>query len=628
MTASRFAAPLAYAALGAALLWAAHGRAFVREDALQIPSHCSRLTSAPVSSLLLSRAVGEDGAYYRPLANLFLGLLARAAGCGDARPYRAAAGLLWLLCAAALALALLEAGASPPAAWGGAALLLVHPYNSWFFVSPLLATGALLLPASYGAWRGVRAAEGGRAAGIVAAAACVYVACLARESAVALPFGLALAVFALRPRPTRATLAALLAAFAAAGLYLLQRRLVLAHDPPPFPTVWRWSLLPQAAVAATEYLRVAVTGSFRVYGGMVPSGAAAPHAAAWAAAAAFAVYAARSRREALAWTGLLLVCASELAVATLLNGEVLPVRAVGTYAFLLFLLLRAAPGLPERPRLVLSGALLAAGAWWTTTSLGHARASLDPDAFLERHSHPPYSWKFEAERAASWLRRGDPDRALTAARDSERLRPSWLTKVLRASIEALRAPSGRLDELRVLAASGRGEPGASFGYLNLGVAFGRNGAWSEADDCLRLASELAPDSARPWSQRAWAATSRGRWDEGAAFAAKALALDPGDLDARQNLAFSLLWLRRWEESAAAYRALNAASPALPAAKLFWAHAEASAGRPERAWELLLTSAADPHAAAYLSRLAARLGRPAPAPVDPRVASALDAALPR
>ncbi len=531
----RLLAPLLYAVLGLLLLAAANSRVFVREDALQVPNHCGRLSAAPASELLLTRAVGEDGAYYRPLANLFLGALARTTGCEDARPYRAAAGLLWLLCAASLAWALLSAGASPLAAWGAAALLMAHPYNSWFFVSPLLATGALLLPATVGAWRSYRAAEDGRGvAGALGAAACVYLACLARENAVLLPLGLAVAAFFFRPRLTRASAAALAAAFAASGLYLLQRRWVLAHDLAAHPPLWQWERLPEAAVAATEYLRLLLTGSYRAYGAMLSSDGAPLHVAAWTAAAAVAAFFAPRRRESLGWAALLLLCASEIAVSALLNGEVLPVRATATFAFVFFLL-----ALKLAPKRATALALVGIGVFWSARSWRHVRASADPDGFLELHSNPPYSWKIEGERAASWLRRGDVPRAYEAARASERLRPSWLTSALRASLEAIHIAPGRLDELRALAASGRGEPGAQFGYVNLGVAFGRNGAWAEADACLATATELAPGYGAAWSQRAWSAVSQGRWADGVTLASRALELAPNDADSRHNLAFAL-----------------------------------------------------------------------------------------
>ncbi|MFI5348373.1 MAG: glycosyltransferase family 39 protein [Elusimicrobiota bacterium] len=228
------------------------------------------------------------------------------------------------------------------------------------------------------------------------------------------------------------------------------------------------------------------------------------------------------------------------------------------------------------------------------------------------------------------LRDGDPKQALAAAQAGERLHPGWLTRTLAASIKASYFEPRDLAELRRLARLGRREPAAQIGYVNLGVAFGRNNAWPEAIDCFRTATELAPNYAPAWSQWGWASTNRKDWARGSVYAEKAVALNPGDLDSRQNLGYSLIELRDWAGAASAYRQLYARAPRLAATRIYWARAEEKLGNTGKSWDILMATPdlnADPYAVAYLASLGPRLHKKAALSPDPRIAAQLQSILP-
>jgi tetratricopeptide (TPR) repeat protein len=622
-------APSLYFLVGFGIIWGAHSRIFVREDALEIPNYCGWLQNAPFSGVLLSRAVGESGPYYRPLEDIFLSVMAKRFDCFDAQPYRIAAGLIWLLCAASIVIPLRRAGVHSDLAWTAAGLLMLHPYNSWYFISPLLIAGALLIPAAVGAWSAFEAAE--RGSGLTAsafAAACVYVACLSRENAVMIPVAMSVAAVGFQRVLTRRTVSVLLASAAAAGLYLMQRRWVLIHDPPLPAAMFQWDSIQKIGAAYSSYLWVLLTGDFRVYGGMIPSQRALGQLALWLVAASAAAFLPKRRHRAFIWIALFCIWSSEIAASALLNGEILPVRATGSIAFILALSVWAVSRMESAREWRLTLLFCAVpGVIWAQKSFRHVLASREAYPFLEIHSNPPYSWKFEGERVGEWLARGDPRQALAAAQASERLRPSWLPRTLRASLEAIYFGPRSLDELRELMRAGAGEPAAQIGYVNLGVAFGRNTAWSEADDCFRRATVLAPNYSQAWSQWAWAEVARKNWAQGAAFAQKAVELNPGDLDGWQNLGYSRTWLHDWRAASEAYQREFASLPPLPATRIYWAFDLERLGKPEQAWDSLMSTpdlSADPFAAAYLGELAPNLRRHSPLAVNPRVTAQLQA----
>ena len=254
-------------------------------------------------------------------------------------------------------------------------------------------------------------------------------------------------------------------------------------------------------------------------------------------------------------------------------------------------------------------------------------SSVPPPSFLIKGG---VSWEAVRALADEKLRNGDPKRALAAAQAGERLHPGWLTRTLSASIEATYFEPHDLAGLRKLARSGRREPAAHIGYVNLGVAFGRNKAWPEAIDCFRTATELAPNYSPAWSQWGWASTNRKDWARGSVYAEKAIALNPGDLDSRQNLGYSRIELRDWAGAASAYRQLYARAPRLAATRIYWARAEEKLGNPDKSWDILMATPdlrSDPYAVAYLASLGSRLHKKTALSPDPRIAAQLQSILP-
>ncbi|MFA5162565.1 MAG: hypothetical protein WC421_10000 [Elusimicrobiales bacterium] len=610
----------AYFLAGGLLIWLARSDAFIAEEGLKIQVPCGWLSSAPYSELLMSRETGEDGAYYRPLENALLGTLARNYSCGSDAPYRLAAGIIWLLCAASIVPPLLRTGAPPAAAWCAAALLMAHPYNSFCFISPVAACNTLLIPAAAGAWLAFSAAESGLLYCFLSAL-CVYAGCLSRENAVLIP--VALATVAARQGFSRRRLIALAACGAAVGLYLLQRHFALAHDRPPHPGAMQWAMLRYAGAAYSKYLGILVTGSFRAMGGMAASPLYALHLALWAAAAAAAVFLSAPRRTALVWLALFALCGGEIAASLTMNGEIMPTRAISSFALALIGLCLIARDRPQYLR-QMAAAACAVGLFWFIQSARHVYASRDEWSFLEIHSNPPYSWKVEAERAPSLLRQGQPQLALEAASASEKMRPGWLSSALRAAVQSMYF-THNTDELKRLASSGDNEGAAHIGYVNIGTALGKAGAWPEATACFTKAARLAPLYGPAWMQLSWASSSVGDWQAAKAAAEKAVALNGADANGWQNLGYSLLMLRDWKKSADAYRRLYELSPMRPGVAVFRAFALERSGQTEQALDALSAApdaGANPLIVAYAARLAKKPGRTSSARPSPETAAQL------
>ena len=631
----RWLAPALYALAGAILLWCAHSRSFINEDVVKIPPYCGWFQSASYGRLLSSREMGEDGSYYRAAGNVVVGTMAKLFGCRSDAPFRLAAGLIWLVCAASIVPPLRRAGAAPYPAWTAAALLMAHPSNSLCFITPVAACNMLIIPAAAGAWLAFYSAESDRIAPwrVLAAAVLVYLGCLARENAVLIPVGIAAAGFGFRYRFSRQRIFMLASCCAVVGGYLLQRHLVLVHDPAAHPPFMQWAMLRHIGAAYSKYLLIFLMGRYRIFGGMAASPLYGLHFILWTSAAAGIIFLSKSRRTACAWFALFALCGGEIAASLMMNGEIMPSRPASSIALALaaagWLMSRSETDGAAAPRLFhrrWSWLAAAIGLFWLTQSARHLRASRDEYSFLEMHSNPPYSWKIEAQRAAELLLRGEPERALAAAQASERMRPSWLSSSLRASVEAVSSRAPNLGELRDLASSGMHESAAQIGYVNLGVAFGRNNDWPDAVDCFRRATELAPNYSPAWSQWAWAEAARENWAQVIRLSRRALALNPDDLNSRQNLAFSLVWLHDWKGADEAYRHVFAADPKRPGTRIYWAFAAEQMGRPQEAWDILANSpdSADPIAAAYMSLLAPKLQRPGPIAANPQVAVQLEA----
>jgi tetratricopeptide (TPR) repeat protein len=632
-------APALYALAGALLIWCAHSRSYVNEDVVKIPAYCGSFQSASYSRLLSSREMGEDGSYYRAAGNVVLGALAKVFGCQSDAPFRLAAGLIWLLCAASIVPPLRRAGVAPYPAWTAAALLMAHPSNSFCFITPVAACNMLIIPAAAGAWLAFYSAEGDSVSPwrVSSAAACVYLGCSARENGVLIPIGIAVAGFGFRYRFSKQRIIMLASCCAVVGGYLLQRHFVLEHDPPSHSPVMQWAMLQHIGAAYSKYLLIFLCGRFRIFGGMAASHVSGLHLVLWVTAVAGILLLSKSRRTTLTWFALFALCGGEIAASLMMNGEIMPSRPASSITLALaacaWLISRSESGDPARRGLAhrpwsLLGA--AVGLFWLAQSGRHLLASRDEFSFLQIHSNPPYSWKIEGQRAAELLKRGDPERALAAAQASERMRPDWLASSLRASVEAINSRGRNIGELRALAASGMKESAAQIGYVNLGIAFGRDNDWSEAVDCFRRATELAPSYSSAWSQWAWAAANQKDWTQTAALAEKAIALDPDDVDSWQNLGYARFGLRDWSGAAIAYRKLNALAPQLPATRIYWARAEDKMGNPAKAWDILLSTpnlSSDPYAVAFLSLLGRRLNRQSPLNPDPQITAQLQTLFP-
>ena len=633
---SRWLAPALYSLAGTVLLWCAHSRSFINEDAVKIPVYCGSFQHASYGRLLLSREIGEDGSYYRPAGNVVLGTLAKIFGCQSDASFRLAAGLIWLLCAASIVPPLRRAGVTLFPAWTAAALLMAHPSNSYCFITPVAACNMLIIPAAAGAWLAYYSAETDPAAPWrwLIPAAWVYLGCLARENAVLIPVGIAVAGYGFRYKFSRQRILMLVSCCAAVGGYLLQRHLALAHDPAAHAPIMQWAMLRHFGAAYSKYLLIFLTGRFRIFGGMAASPLYGLHLLLWTSAAAGIVLLSKSRRTAWTWLALFALCGGEIAASLMMNGEIMPSRPASSITLALAATCWfwgrfendgvAAPVLFHRRWLWLLSA--AVGLFWLAQSARHLLASRDEYSFLEIHSNPPYSWKIEAQRAAEFLHRGDPVRALEAAQASERMRPSWLSSSLRTSVEAIYSRHPNLDEMRGLAASGMNEPAAQIGYVNLGVAFGRNNDWSDAINCFRRAIELAPNYSPAWSQWAWAEISLKNWSQGAAAAQKSLELNSSDLNSWQNLAYSRVWLHDWKGADEAYRHVFISTPDRPDTRIYWAFAAEQLGDPQQAWDILSDTKvpADSYAEAYKGLLAAKLHRPRPSATDPQAAMQLEA----
>jgi tetratricopeptide (TPR) repeat protein len=419
---------------------------------------------------------------------------------------------------------------------------------------------------------------------------------------------------------------------AVVGAYLLQRHLVLAHDLAAHSPVMQWAMLRHIGAAYSDYLLIFLAGRFRVFGGMAASPYYGVHLLVWISAAVGIILLSESRRAACTWLALFALCGGEIVASLMMNGEIMPSRPASSITLALAAMSlfmdrtgtgAAVRGPSRRQWLWLAAAV---GVFWLAQSARHLRASRDELSFLEIHSNPPYSWKIEAQRAAEFLHRGDPERALAAARASEQMRPSWLASSLRASVEAISSRTPNMQELRGLASSGMNEGAAQIGYVNLGTAFGRLGDWPDAVDCFRRATELAPNYSPAWSQWAWAESAREDWPQAVILSRKALALNPDDMNSRQNLAYSLVWLHDWNGADEAYRGLFAANPRRPGTKIYWAFAAEQSGNPREAWNIL-TDASDPgdvDAAAYASILARKLHLPGQIAANPQISGQLEA----
>ncbi len=211
----------------------------------------------------------------------------------------------------------------------------------------------------------------------------------------------------------------------------------------------------------------------------------------------------------------------------------------------------------------------------------------------------------EGKLALYYLNEGNPEKALQAAIISEHFHPSWLTAVLIASIKASYFSHPDVAELKGLVQGGMHEPGAQAGYVNLGVAFGKNKDWKDAVQCFQIATKMSPTYSRAWSEWAWAMSSVGNWPATVSLATRAISLKPDDPDSWQNLAYAQFNLRHWADSAKAYERLYRISPQSPASRIYWAMDEAAMGRVEKAKNILSAEpglAHDPYAQKYLALL--------------------------
>ncbi len=110
---------------------------------------------------------------------------------------------------------------------------------------------------------------------------------------------------------------------------------------------------------------------------------------------------------------------------------------------------------------------------------------------------------------------------------------------------------------RYLLESEPGHPGALHG---LGVLFLRQGHLAEGEEALRLAIVGAPDVAAYWSDLGEACRLAGRPDEATVAYRRALELDPGFAEARNNLAVTLAALGDAEAAARELQAIIAFNP--------------------------------------------------------------------
>jgi tetratricopeptide (TPR) repeat protein len=587
--------PALYLSLGLALLWAASSSEFVREDALTLNQYSGRLQNASFKSLWFSREVGEDSAYYRPIQNVFLAGLSRGVGSTNARPFRLASGLLWLACAASLVPLLMSAGVSPPGAWAGAGLLMIHPYNSWYFCSAEIVTNALVLPLAVLVWFSFLRMENNPKRWLFAVFAATFAACLSRESAVVTIGAVVASALLFAGSLTKRRALGIAVAILAVAIYAVQRQWVLWRDPPAFDWTVSASGLTRAPEAVLQYAR-ALAGSFRMVGRpLEPSGP-------WpwfllAAAGGTLLFALRNRPRPLVAALLFFLAFSETALAAAVTGEAMPAR--GTVLVALGTGLFAWWGFNPPVRLRRVGLIILAGGAWFVGSARHLYASRTDAGLLEIHSRPPYSWKIESERAVMFLKRREPFNALEAARAAERLRPSWLTRVLRASVESVVSPSsGTVAELEALARTGTREPGGHIGFVNLGVALARNERWEEARACFEKALAAAPGFSRALSEWAWLEVSRGEWRRGAELAEGAIRSNPSDANAWQNLAYARLRRHDWTGAAAAYERLSQLDPGRPGAAFHRALALERAGAADAA-KAVLREQQDPQSAALL-----------------------------
>ncbi len=235
-----------------------------------------------------------------------------------------------------------------------------------------------------------------------------------------------------------------------------------------------------------------------------------------------------------------------------------------------------------------------------------AKANPD-DAFLvlNRENAILQQSDIEGKLALYYLNRGDPPKALQAAETSESLHPSWPTAVLIASIKASYFPPADMAELQKLMRTGRHEPAAQDGYVDLGVAFGKNKDWKDAVMCFQIATKMSPTYSRAWSEWAWAMSSVGNWSATASLATHAISLQPDDAYSWQNLAYAQFNLHHWADSAKAYARLYRISPQSPASRIYWAMDEAAMGRVEKAKNILSAEpglAHDQYAQKYLALL--------------------------
>jgi len=211
----------------------------------------------------------------------------------------------------------------------------------------------------------------------------------------------------------------------------------------------------------------------------------------------------------------------------------------------------------------------------------------------------------EGKLALYYLNRGDSEKALQAAEASESLQPSWPTAVLVASIKASYFQHADMAELQKLMRAGRHEPAAQQGYVNLGVAFGKNNDWKDAMKCFQFAIKLTPAYSPAWSEWAWAMTNIGDWPAVVSLATHAISLQPNDTDSWQNLAYAQFNLHHWADSAKAYKRLYRIYPRYPATRVYWAMDEAALGHILKAKTILSAEPGlpnDPYAKKYLALL--------------------------
>ncbi len=168
--------------------------------------------------------------------------------------------------------------------------------------------------------------------------------------------------------------------------------------------------------------------------------------------------------------------------------------------------------------------------------------------------------------ALCWAQMGMADRALPAFERAAALAPA--DAALHVNYGAALLQGGRAaDAVRVLTRATEIDPTLAGAHSNLAHALAATGDLQTSARHFRRAAELFPDAPTFWRDLGRAEARLSRWEEAiAAYRHAAEEDEDCHLDARQELAVALDQAGRGEESLAAWKAILARAPLLPAAR--------------------------------------------------------------